>query len=86
MTEAAYNIIEILDDHTASTIEKMGQIYEAGYNKVQLDEAVCFYAVKKKQVEEKLYILMACCGMKSVLNKVTPISKHNGSDPEVRPG
>lgn len=85
MTEAAYNIIEILDDNTSSTIEKMGQIYEAGYNKIQLDEAVCFYAVKKQQVEEKLYILMACCGMKLVLDQVTPISK-NGSDPEVRPG
>lgn len=84
MTEAAYNIIEILDDGRTSTIEKMGQIYQEGYNKAQLDEAVCFYAIKKQQVEEKLYILMACCGMKSVLDQVTPISKH-GSDPEVRP-
>lgn len=84
MTEAAYNITEILDDNTSSTIEKMGKIYEAGYNKVQLDETVCFYALKKQQVEEKLYILMACCGMKSVLDQVILISK-NGSDPEVRP-
>lgn len=85
MTGAAYNIIEILDDVNTSTIDKMGQIYEAGYNKAQLDEAVCFYAVKKQATEEKLYILMACCGMKSVLDQVTPITKLNGSDPEVRP-
>lgn len=83
MTAATYDILEILDNSGIDHIEKIARLHAAGFSRVQLDEAVKFYAVRKYETEEKIYTLMAVCGMKAVMEAVNPPINQNGSEPKI---